>query len=163
MQSAEPHLCKRVGLDLVPTFHPTQKADRMISIINLEEFTRGLKLDAEELEEEVAVTTRKVAFDILQGLVFASPVDTGRFRGNWQVDVGRLSEINITGEVDTLDRNGAATIAKALGKLRFANPFDAAVIQNNVEYGEKLNSGSSRQAPAGFVEASIDRALLPFS
>lgn len=34
----------------------------------------------------------------------------------------------------------------------------AGVIENNVEYIEALNRGHSAQAPAGFVEAEIDRA-----
>lgn len=32
-------------------------------------------------------------------------------------------------------------------------------LRNDVPYVERLNAGSSRQAPAGFVETAIDRAL----
>ena len=34
----------------------------------------------------------------------------------------------------------------------------AGVIENNVEYVDALNAGHSKQAPAGWIEAEIDRA-----
>lgn len=60
--------------------------------------------------------------------------------------------------------------ASLLGELRAATPVetgraregwrrDATGIRNEVPYVARLNAGSSRQAPAGFVEAAIDRAL----
>ena len=60
--------------------------------------------------------------------------------------------------------------ASLLGELRAATPIetgraregwrrDATGIRNEVPYVGRLNAGSSRQAPAGFVEAAIDRAL----
>ena len=60
--------------------------------------------------------------------------------------------------------------ASLLGELRAATPIetgraregwrrDATGIRNDVPYVGRLNAGSSRQAPGGFVEAAIDRAL----
>lgn len=60
--------------------------------------------------------------------------------------------------------------ANLLQELRAATPVetgrardgwrrDATGIRNDVPYVGRLNAGSSRQAPAGFVEAAIDRAL----
>ena len=67
---------------------------------------------------------------------------------------------------DTRDRLAASL----LGELRAATPVetgraregwrrDATGIRNDVPYVGRLNAGSSRQAPGGFVEAAIDRAL----
>lgn len=36
-----------------------------------------------------------------------------------------------------------------------STPYEHGVVENNVEYIGKLNDGHSKQAPAGFVEASI--------
>src|SRR5690606_26285609 len=38
--------------------------------------------------EELQVVARKAALTVLQFAVQASPVDTGRFKGNWQVTYG---------------------------------------------------------------------------
>ena len=57
-----------------------------------------------------------------------------------------------------------------LGELRAATPVETGRardgwriietgIRNDVPYVGRLNAGSSRQAPAGFVEAAIDRGL----
>ncbi|MEQ8252198.1 MAG: hypothetical protein RIB41_13240 [Oceanibaculum nanhaiense] len=67
---------------------------------------------------------------------------------------------------DTRDRLAASL----LDALRAATPVESgraregwhmteAGIRNDVPYVGRLNAGSSRQAPAGFVEAAIDRAL----
>ncbi|WP_430435843.1 hypothetical protein [Oceanibaculum nanhaiense] len=45
------------------------------------------------------------------------------------------------------------------GRAREGWRRDATGIRNEVPYVARLNAGSSRQAPAGFVEAAIDRAL----
>ncbi|WP_086464347.1 hypothetical protein [Oceanibaculum nanhaiense] len=45
------------------------------------------------------------------------------------------------------------------GRARDGWHLTEAGIRNDVPYVGRLNAGSSRQAPAGFVEAAIDRAL----
>lgn len=67
---------------------------------------------------------------------------------------------------DTRDRLAASL----LDALRAATPVETGRaregwhmtetgLRNDVPYVGRLNAGSSRQAPAGFVEAAIDRAL----
>ncbi|MFO7482451.1 hypothetical protein [Oceanibaculum nanhaiense] len=67
---------------------------------------------------------------------------------------------------ETRDRLAASLLAE----LRAATPVETGRaregwhltetgIRNDVPYVGRLNAGSSRQAPAGFVEAAIDRAL----
>ena len=68
--------------------------------------------------------------------------------------------------VETHDRLAASLLTE----LRAATPVESGRardgwhltetgIRNDVPYVGRLNAGSSRQAPAGFVEAAIDRAL----
>ncbi|RKQ70205.1 hypothetical protein [Oceanibaculum indicum] len=45
------------------------------------------------------------------------------------------------------------------GRARDGWHLTEADLRNEVPYVGRLNAGSSRQAPAGFVEAAIDRAL----
>jgi hypothetical protein len=112
------------------------------------------------LEKLVGTLSRRLSSDIFSRVILASPVDTGRFRGNWQMDVGRF----IDEELDVEDKSGAITITRELAKLRgSSSPFTIITIQNNLPYAGRLNDGWSRQAPAGFVEAAVDQAVSAFS
>lgn len=76
----------------------------------------------------------------------ASPVDTGRFRVSWQVGEnaapgGEKPEGQYSG-VPPLDRIG-------YGQERVGNIYS---VHNNLPYAEKLANGSSKQAPAGWVQ-----------
>lgn len=105
---------------------------------------------------------KKVAFDIQANLVRAAsqggtPVDTGWARANWLVNVGTpflapLGEY-VAGKKTTVPAGtGLANIATyKLGPKVF--------ISNNVPYITRLNEGSSDQAPKGFVQAAILRAV----
>jgi hypothetical protein len=131
-----------------------------MSTIRIEaDFSGWIAEEKRELEKLVGTLSRRLSSDILSRLVLASPVDTGRFRGNWQMDVGRF----IDDELAIEDKSGAITISRELAKLRGSSaPFTIITIQNNLPYAGRLNDGHSRQAPAGFVEAAIDQAVSPF-
>lgn len=91
-------------------------------------------------------------------LVRVSPVDTGNFAANWLVRVGTPSEQVF----DARTNKGPASAAVARGVAsvaRYRLARGAVYITNNTSYGEILNSGSSSQEPAGFVQRSIARAI----
>lgn len=85
--------------------------------------------------------------------VIATPVDTGRARFGWNITVkspsltvppdGKYSMPNI--EEHGIDTTFSVT------------PSQTIYITNRVPYIEKLNEGSSRQAPARFVELAAER------
>lgn len=128
----------------------------MARFINLGSFTAGLNNQAQVIEDVVGLVTRKVALSALSKLVLATPVDTGRARGNWQVDVGSVP----AGELATTDKGGGVTISAgstAIDRVK-QQPYTEVNIVNNLPYIEKLNTGSSIQAPAGFVENAVDAA-----
>lgn len=93
---------------------------------------------------------RKIAFDILNGVVLKTPVDTGRARGNWQVGISKGSEE----EVDS--RTIAATIADGSSKIATVELGQAIWIFNNVPYIVFLERGSSSQAPQGMVSVTLE-------
>lgn len=84
-------------------------------------------------------------------LVEGSPVDTGRFRGNWQVTPNRppLYALN------NYDKDGGKTIAE--GKraihaiLRGGGAVRSIHFSNMLIYANALEYGHSKQAPAGVV------------
>ena len=76
----------------------------------------------------------------------ASPVDTGRFRVSWQVGEnaapgGQKPEGSYSG-TPPLDRIGYSS--EQLGNVYS--------VHNNLPYAEPLANGSSKQAPAGWVQ-----------
>lgn len=96
------------------------------------------------------IIVKKVAMQVLTGVVLKTPVDTGRARGGWQLDIGDFS-----GAPDRLDPTGAAVFADAARKLGALKFGERVVIGNNVHYITYLEEGSSKQAPQGMVAVTL--------
>jgi hypothetical protein len=113
----------------------------------------------EDIPEAVRDMTRLIAIDVLRGVVMMTPVDTGRARGGWLTTIdARTSEVTTR-----LDPSGSVAQGEGLGVINGLKPFQSVIIQNNVEYIDKLEEGGSTQAPAGIVSvavATIEQALL---
>ncbi len=114
----------------------------------------------EKLTERVVT---KITLDVTANLIETTPVDTGWARANW---------VPAIGEPFTRDlRDVPATVQNASSMLGQQQSSIAAVatsyrlsrgrvfISNNVPYISKLNAGSSRKAPAGFVQQAIRKAV----
>lgn len=95
---------------------------------------------------------RLVALEALQNVVPATPVDTGRARSNWFVNVD--TPINETTDETKYNPHLLSEASKLL------SPTSSNVIwlTNNLPYIVRLNEGWSGQAPAGFVESSVKAA-----
>lgn len=114
----------------------------------------------EETESTIDNVLQTVVLLIGRQLVTLSPVDTGRFRGNWQLSIGETIDNSIIRD----DPSGTETLNDI---AKVANRFTAgqvAYIQNHVLYGNDLEyglyngptqkvteQGFSRQAPEGVV------------
>ena len=110
------------------------------------------ELDIEDDLEEFAVNSmRALALNFIRNVTYASPVDTGRFRANWTFSVGTPSEAysprrtNVAANL----KNQNTTIEKI-----FLYSDSVLWVSNNLPYALRLNQGSSKQAPAFFVEKS---------
>lgn len=97
-------------------------------------------------EEAVRVTCRTLN----HGIVMDSPVDTGRFRGNWQGTIGSPA----SGTFDTEDKSGAGTLAKA-NAAADQSVGSVYYLVNNLPYARRLEYGYSSQAPAGMVRVAV--------
>lgn len=99
----------------------------------------------------INTVTKKVVLDIARSVIRKSPVDTGRFKGNWQYSAEEMP----AGVTDIHDETGAGTqvhIAsqipqQAAGKLHW--------IVNNLPYSIALENGHSNQAPRGMVGLTV--------
>ena len=100
--------------------------------------------DMEDLLHEIALFA-------LRGIVKMSPVDTGRFRGNWVTSVGAADMVTKYDNV----RPAGQSINEADTKLSASEGVKPIYIQNNLPYANRLENGYSRQAPAGMVAITI--------
>jgi hypothetical protein len=107
------------------------------------------------LNAEISQDIRVTAFKILRNVVLATPVDTGRARGNWQVGIDSF-KINT---VDVTDKSGGVAINAGALELKGVRDYQTVWITNNLPYIAALNDGSSAQAPKKFVETGIRRAI----
>jgi hypothetical protein len=94
---------------------------------------------------------KKLALDVLRGIVMRTPVDTGRARANWQVTIDVPPENTVEKE----DEGGESTISEGLGELHNLRPYHVIWITNNLPYIETLEDGSSEQAPTGMVAVTL--------
>jgi hypothetical protein len=118
------------------------------------------------LEGFVARIITALALNIVANLVRApgeggTPVDTGWARANWVPRIGEpfkgtagTREQAEAGNVSQADQG--AGLADLVGyKLERGKVY----VTNNVPYIVRLNEGSSRQAPAGFVQDAVAKAV----
>ncbi len=110
-------------------------------------------------ERFVEQVIRKIVLDVVANLVKApseggTPVDTGWARSNWLVNLA-VPPAGTLGSRDAVQTHPSPLAAMLSYKLRFGQVY----MSNNVPYITRLNDGYSKQAPAGFVQAAILKAL----
>ena len=101
------------------------------------------------------VIVRKVTIDMTVALTRMSPVDTGRFRGNWMLGVGSPD----TSTIDAVDKDGSTTIARITAAFADAQAGGVLYVTNSLPYARRLEYGWSQQAPSppGIVRLTVQR------
>jgi len=110
------------------------------------------------MEEHVPLVLQKIAMETLSRVVLKSPVDTGRFRGNWTVSLGGPSDAVL----DVEDKSGGPTIAAGSEVITGIDSLQVIWIQNNLPYANRLENGWSQQAPAGVVALTMAEIMMMF-
>ncbi len=100
---------------------------------------------------------KQLVIETTAEVVKATPVDTGWARANWIPSIGESFESTSGSKQAVTSSRQEAGVADVLANysLKRGNLF----ITNNVPYITMLNEGSSAQAPSGFVQQSIARAV----
>lgn len=93
---------------------------------------------------------RYVVTGIDEAVVNKSPVDTGRFKANWQLGLDHAP----TGTTESVDLDGASTIAANVGNIPAQAAGHVYYIVNNLDYAQALEDGHSRQSPPGNMVAA---------
>lgn len=120
----------------------------------------GWDFDPRRLADEVSKQHRllciRIALNVDQRLVLATPVDTGRARSNW------LASLDEPRREIVAPRSEAEAAAETLAIIEQAKEFPIITLSNNLPYIRQLNEGSSKQAPAAFIQTAMAQALSPF-
>jgi len=120
------------------------------------EFNLQLDKALLDTDDKINDAISVISMYCLSGIVRKSPVDTGRFRGNWIVSKNQPN----TQVRKTTDKGGSNTINKGSSAIE---AFDykgdlRIIIQNNLPYANRLENGWSKQAPNGMVALTINEA-----
>jgi len=108
----------------------------------------------QRLRQHVLTYQKKLAFDVLEGIVVMTPVDTGRAKGNWFVT---LVAPAVEYDWAKRDPGGGVTISEGSTRIQALSAYGAIYITNNLPYIVPLEKGHSRQSPAGMVRLTLDR------
>lgn len=127
------------------------------------QFDKNLAARQKEIASNTDRLVRKTALAVDSTVVLGTPVDTGRARSNWQVELNGPADGVIEAYVagkggSTAAENVTAALAQArqvIAQYSGDVPNASINITNNLDYIGDLNDGSSAQAPAGFVEKAI--------
>ena len=117
----------------------------------MSDFAGQIRQWSDRTEQRLSQVVRKSALGAFSEVIRKSPVDTGRFRGNWQASIGAPAGGVLS------DTGGSVSIARAQGTVSGAELGDSIFLVNNLPYAQRLEYGWSRQAPNGMVRLTVQR------
>jgi hypothetical protein len=96
---------------------------------------------------------KAVVLNLDKSMVMKSPVDTGRFRANWNIGIGSVD----SNTSDATDISGSGAISKAVAELNsFKVNGQIIYITNSLPYAYRLEyEGWSSQSPQGMVRITL--------
>ncbi len=110
-------------------------------------FALDLSKACEKAKGQTELAARKVMLDLFSRVIMKSPVDTGRFRANWNVGYGSPDKTTTNATDNSLGRvTNEISTAKIGGSI---------YLSNSLPYSIRLENGWSGQAPAGMVRLSL--------
>lgn len=128
----------------------------------LDVFAKRMSRISVEVEGGVEQAVKDCAVAVARTVINATPVDTGRARSNWTVELDqafqKLFPAHVPGEKgSTATANAEIAIEKAEAAI---DQFDICKnssihISNSLPYIGVLNDGHSAQAPADFVKLAV--------
>jgi len=128
-------------------------------------FSLGVDKFINGFDEGAEKTMRTVASKTFNAIVYASPVNSGRFRGSWHA-TGKTPSSKGVG---TLDKDGNKTAQKSEQTVLKLKDWSKFTLTNNLPYANHLEfglykpgpntvNGYSTQAKSGMVRVNIERA-----
>jgi len=131
----------------------------------MESFSKQINKIIKKTTKNTEKAVSGACLDITKEIIQRTPVDKGRLKGNWIPELNSRPNYSI----NTFDKTGSKTIAKAENKTNKIKIGDTYFLVNNlvyapvVEYGlypkpgrEKTVDGYSTLAPQGMVRVTIE-------
>lgn len=117
---------------------------------NADAFARQLNAIADNVENDIFdKVIRKALFDLLQEIIKNTPIDTGRARASWVLDI-EFSDFSLPpGDYNSVFEKA---IPETMAWLPHSDHY---VLYNNLEYIVALENGHSKQRPNGFVAQAL--------
>ena len=98
--------------------------------------------------DQIDTVVRKTAIDLQASMIEKSPVDTGRFKSNWQCGIGVINS-------DASAAPNADAQGRTVAVLQGYKPGNTIWLTNSLPYAKRLENGWSQQAPAGMVRLTM--------
>lgn len=123
----------------------------------------SLRFVIQALERFTEKHVKIITLDARSNLTEDTPRDTGWARNNWVPSIGSPYEggggVTSPEPSDVAAARSAGDRGQALVLATYTLGRGKVFVSNNVPYITRLNNGSSTQAPSGFVQAAIARAV----
>jgi len=118
-------------------------------------FADDIRKFQQKTQLSMDVIVRKVVIDMSTSMIRMSPVDTGRFRGNWMIGVGSPD----VSTIEAVDKDGSTSIARITAAVGSVQAGGVVYITNSLPYARRLEYGWSKQAPSppGIVRLTVQR------
>lgn len=119
----------------------------------------SLSLDLSRFVDKTATklerVKRAVALELFTSIVYDTPVDTGRLRGNWQISIGSP----LVGVVDKLDPSGDRVTREIAAMVGESKLEDVLILRNNLPYAYRIEyeGWSHTKAPDGMMRRNFLR------
>ena len=120
---------------------------------NAADFSRSLMAIADYVEGSFEKVIRKAMIDLYRAIVTETPVDTGRAKASWGLDI--VPSNYVAPEKEYSDEEIKQIVSETVSDFKFSIHDSTVFIYNNLEYIEGLEDGDSTQKPAGMVTVSL--------
>ncbi|RSE85576.1 HK97 gp10 family phage protein [Achromobacter denitrificans] len=114
-------------------------------------FAADIAKFVERAKGNIDTATRQATVMLAQGVILKSPVDTGRFRANWQFSAVSIQRATTT----ALDRGGQVTMNRLVAEIQRTGAGGVTYLSNSLPYAARLENGWSKQAPQGMVRLTV--------
>lgn len=119
----------------------------------MSKFTLDIQSYVAKAKKNPETVMRAVSLKLFSAIIKTSPVDTGRFRGNWQT----TGATPATGLIAGVDPTGNKAVNSSATYITNSPNWYQFTLTNNLPYAQRLEYGWSKQAPLGIVGRNVTR------
>jgi hypothetical protein len=119
----------------------------------MSKFTLDVQAFVAKAKKNPETVMRSVSLKLFSAIIKSSPVDTGRFRGNWQT----TGATPATGILAGVDPTGNRAVNSSMTYITNSPNWYQFTLTNNLPYAQRLEYGWSKQAPVGMLRVNVAR------